>query len=159
MWKRKSRVILWLLRDVVKEDGMYNGEKYTHKQTNIRYNHVVIIRDVPDLMKPKLDSFRMDSETDIAFRIDAEVNSALIAKEETDCTANKEKTLIILTFIQKGEAKNGYFKIDGIEYEGAQEIVNRVTGSEKELAETKNPWKLRKPELMLKRPQIRQRQS
>jgi hypothetical protein len=29
--------------DVVKEDGMFNGEKYTHKQTNIRYNHVAIV--------------------------------------------------------------------------------------------------------------------
>jgi hypothetical protein len=28
--------------DVIKEDGVYNGEKYTHIQTNIRYNHVTV---------------------------------------------------------------------------------------------------------------------
>ena len=29
--------------DVVKEDGIYNGEPYTHRQKNIRYNHLAIV--------------------------------------------------------------------------------------------------------------------
>jgi len=28
---------------VIKEDGVYNGERYDHRQTNIRYNHLAIV--------------------------------------------------------------------------------------------------------------------
>lgn len=29
--------------DLVKEDGVYNGERYTHRQTNIKYNHLALV--------------------------------------------------------------------------------------------------------------------
>lgn len=31
--------------DVIKESGIYNGEKYTHRQTNVNYNHVSIVNE------------------------------------------------------------------------------------------------------------------
>lgn len=127
--------------DVVKEDGMYNGEKYTHKQTNIRYNHVAIVNKgrAGSDVKLKLDSFRMDSETDIAFRIDAEDEFCIdCKKKKTDCTCKQRKDANNTNSSSKKEKrKMAILKIDGIEYEGAQEIVNRVDRLEKELAETK----------------------
>lgn len=31
------------LADVVQEDGVFNGERYDHRQTNIRYNHIALV--------------------------------------------------------------------------------------------------------------------
>lgn len=125
--------------DVVKEDGMYNGEKYTHKQTNIRYNHVAIVNKgrAGSDVKLKLDSFRTDSETDIAFRVDSEDEFCTdCKKKKTDCTCKSRKdSKNNNTSSKKEKRKMSIKKIDGIEYEGAQEIINRLDKLEAELIE------------------------
>jgi len=30
--------------EIVKEDGVYQGEEYDHRQTNVRYNHIALVR-------------------------------------------------------------------------------------------------------------------
>ena len=39
----KSELSLGYLQDLVKEDGVYEGQSYTHRQTNIRYNHLALV--------------------------------------------------------------------------------------------------------------------
>lgn len=39
----KKELSLGYTVDLVKEDGIYNGERYDYRQTNIRYNHLAIV--------------------------------------------------------------------------------------------------------------------
>lgn len=39
----KKELSMGYLYDRVKESGVYNGEEYTHRQKNIRYNHLAIV--------------------------------------------------------------------------------------------------------------------
>jgi hypothetical protein len=39
----KKELSLGYTVDLVKEDGVYNGERYTHRQTNIKYNHLALV--------------------------------------------------------------------------------------------------------------------
>ena len=41
--RRKQELSLGYTLDLIQEDGVYNGEAYTHRQTNINYNHLAIV--------------------------------------------------------------------------------------------------------------------
>lgn len=41
--KGKRALSLGYTVDLIKEDGTFNGESYTHRQTNIKYNHLAIV--------------------------------------------------------------------------------------------------------------------
>ena len=117
--------------DVVKEDGVFNGEKYTHKQTNIRYNHLAIVTKgrAGSEVKLTLDSFRTDSDPDVAFRVDSEDNNSHNRNNGNNTNNNNN------TPPKKEKRKMSTKKIDGIDYEGAQEIINRLDKLEAELVE------------------------
>lgn len=40
---KKRELSLGYTLDLIQEDGVYNGEVYTHRQTNINYNHLAIV--------------------------------------------------------------------------------------------------------------------
>jgi hypothetical protein len=40
---KKRELSLGYTLDLIQEDGIYNGEVYTHRQTNINYNHLAIV--------------------------------------------------------------------------------------------------------------------
>lgn len=126
--------------DVVEESGTYNGEKYTHVQRNIRYNHVAIVdkgRAGPQV-KLKMDQLRIDGENDVAYMVDSEDEICPDCKKKksectckTDCNAGKNKSK---KSPMRKDRKMSIKKINGIEYEGAQEIINYCDSLETQIS-------------------------
>lgn len=96
----KSELSLGYMVDVVEEDGEYNGEPYTHRQRNIRYNHLAIV-----------DRARAGAA--------ARLNMDGAAVQESDPNPNRE-----------GETMTKKVTLDGIEYEAAPEVINALQRAE-----------------------------
>lgn len=99
----KNQLSLGYTAEVIKEDGIYNGQKYDCKQTNIRYNHLAIcsLARAGSEASIKLDEGDAIQLNDEDFETDSNYN-------------NRER------------GKKDMFKInlDGIEYEAAAEVAN-----------------------------------
>jgi len=86
--------------DLVNEGGEYDGMRFDCRQTNIRYNHLAIVGSprAGENARINLDSADIDS------------------KEVEPITQTKERKMTMAKV-----------RIDGIEYEAAQEVVNSMT--------------------------------
>ncbi|MCK4521413.1 MAG: DUF2213 domain-containing protein [Nanoarchaeota archaeon] len=101
--KGKSELSLGYYSDLVKEDGIYGGQKYDHVQTNIRYNHLAIV-----------DRARAGAMA--ALNLD-ENEFFEIENDENDLSINDPNH----------NPKGGNMpkiNIDGIEYDCPQEVIN-----------------------------------
>ena len=67
---KKAAVSLGYDTLLVREDGVYKGEKYTHRQTNIEYNHLA---GVDEGRAGRVARFRIDSNKKVDFAV-AECN-------------------------------------------------------------------------------------
>lgn len=87
--------------NIIKEDGIYNGEKYDHRQTDIRYNHVAVTEKgrAGESVRLNFDSIDEISDEDIL--------------EYTESTKQSEVSMVKL-------------KIDSCEYDVPQEVLNHV---------------------------------
>lgn len=94
--------------DLLEEAGTYNGEPYTHRQTNIRYNHLAIV-----------DRGRAGPEARI--HLDAQDAEEIVRE---DIINNKE--------IEMNEEKLGIVTLDGIEYKTPPEVMNAYKKAQKE---------------------------
>lgn len=93
---------------VIKEDGEYNGERYDHRQTQIKYNHLAI---VDQARAGSVARLVLDSND--AFQVD-----------------NNER--------KKGMERLVTFTVDGIEYQASPEIkvkLERLDAENKKLKE------------------------
>ena len=114
----KKELSLGYTLDLVKEDGVYNGERYDYRQTNIKYNHLAL---VDRARAGGAASLNLDAGD--ALQIDA---------AETQTKPQKEqKTMNKVT-------------LDGIQYDAAPEVANalekanaRADAAEKALTESK----------------------
>jgi uncharacterized protein len=96
--------------DMVEESGEYNGEKYTHRQKNIKYNHVAL---VPRGRAGRLARLNLDSEecTDRMFRCDSDDDF----KDDDNGSNSKNNN-------NKGVIM-AKLKLDSAEHEVPQEVV------------------------------------
>jgi hypothetical protein len=84
--------------DLVEDSGIYEGHAYTHRQTNIRENHLAIT-----------DMARLGPE----LRIDSDVPYSVRTDARKDSNPNEERTMIKVT-------------INGISYDCAPEVANEL---------------------------------
>jgi hypothetical protein len=85
--------------DLVEDSGVYEGQAYTHRQTNIRENHLAIT-----------DMARLGPE----LRIDSDVPYSVRTEARNDSNTNPENKMIKVT-------------INGIAYDCAPEVANELT--------------------------------
>lgn len=100
---RRKELSLGYLVDLVQEDGVYNGQPFTHKQTNIRYNHLAVV-----------EVARAGS----AARINLDENDAVQSDSNFNNAKFKERIM------PDTESKLPTITLDGIEYRSSQEVIN-----------------------------------
>lgn len=105
--KGRKELSLGYLVDVIKEDGDYNGESYTHRQTNIRGNHLAIV-DVARAGR----AARINLDSDDAVLADSDDPSA-----KGDNINNNKKVNSM------SELKT--IALDGIDYKASPEVLNK----------------------------------
>lgn len=93
--KRKRELSLGYTLDLIQEDGVYNGEVYTHRQTNINYNHLAIV-----------ERGRAGRNA----RINMDGVAVQVVAEET------EEVSVMTDNLQA-------FRVDGLEYKASPEVV------------------------------------
>lgn len=101
--------------DLIDEAGEFQGEPYDSIQKNIRYNHLALV----DCARAGRDAaIHLDGSA--GFRLDS-TDSVEITKEEFQAIRNDSLQPI------KRKAQNmTIYKIDGCDYEAAQEIINLI---------------------------------
>lgn len=98
--------------DLIEEVGVYEGEAYTHRQTNVRYNHLalvpraragsaarinldstdaIIIEDEKPMRKVNLDGIEYDAAPEVANALTKAVASTAVEKTRADAA---EKSLV-----------------------------------------------------------------
>jgi hypothetical protein len=114
--KRKRELSLGYNLDLIPEIGVYEGQPYTHRQTNIRYNHLAIV----ERGRAKVAKINMDG----------------LAVQVVD-SETEEVPVMTDTNLQT-------FRVDGLEYKASPEVVKYVEkqeslrlDAEKALAEAK----------------------
>lgn len=101
----KVELSLGYVVDVVEEEGEYNGEVYTHRQKNIRYNHLAVV-----------DRARAGA----AARLNMD---GAAVQEQTTQRDDEGKTML------------KKINLDGIEYEAAPEVINALTRADQKAAD------------------------
>lgn len=100
---RRKELSLGYLVDLVQEDGVYNGQPFTHKQTNIRYNHLAVV-----------EVARAGS----AARINLDENDAVQSDSNFNTAKFKERIMA------DTESKLQTITLDSIDYKASPEVVN-----------------------------------
>lgn len=100
---RRKELSLGYLVDLKQEDGIYNGRPYTHRQTNIRYNHLAVV-----------EIARAGS----AARINLDENDAVQADTRFNNDKFKERIM------SEDTLKLQVITLDSIEYKAAPEVIN-----------------------------------
>jgi len=104
----KNQLSLGYTADVIKEDGLYNGQPYDSRQTNIRYNHLAIVA----LARAGAEaSIKLDG--DDAIQLDDVDNDSPHGDDKGDINNNK-----------KGNILMKKVNIDSIDYDAAPEVAN-----------------------------------
>lgn len=87
--------------DIIEESGIYNGEKYTHRQTNVNYNHVSLV-----------DEGRAGSKARV--NLDHKDNNILIQITENENMINndQENTEVKEELTEKVEVNKDTFNLD-----------------------------------------------
>jgi len=125
--------------ELVEEAGEYGGERYDYRQTNVRYNHLAI---VPSARAGSEASIKLDSND--AFQCMSAANSTCagncdscnhcacsrytIERDSKDNSKLHIRTQNTDTNIKpnKKEKIMPKVRIDGIEYDASQEVINRL---------------------------------
>lgn len=115
----KKELSLGYSLDLVREDGVYNGEAYTHRQTNIKYNHLAIV-----------DNARAGRT--------ARINMDGFAVQDSQ-TANED-----VTMTEKTLAK---VNLDGLVYEASPEVARALEKAQADLAKVRTDSENEKAEL------------
>lgn len=101
---RRKELSLGYLVDLVQEDGVYNGQKFTHKQTNIRYNHLAVVEVARAGSAARINLDENDAvQSDSNFNNDAKFKERIMPEETT---------------------KMSTITVEGIEYKSAPEVIN-----------------------------------
>lgn len=104
--------------DVIEESGVYKGQSYTHRQKNIRYNHVAIVGRGRAGAIAQLHMDGADGEG---------VNRFDVAYQDSDCDAFFE-SVNTGGNTDQGDRPMASIRIDGAEFEGLSETVAALVG-------------------------------
>lgn len=102
--------------DLVEDEGVYNGESYTHRQTNIRYNHLAIV-----------DRARAGQEA----RIHLDQGDAIIACDEDYVNINNNNKELE----PMAEEKKSFVTLDGVEHQTSELVATAYSALAKKLDE------------------------
>lgn len=91
--------------DVLPEEGVYNGEPYTHRQTNIKYNHLAV---VDKARAGHMARIHLDAEDAVAVAPESELSNLNQTKKRNDM--NEENSSVIT--------------INGVEYQAPLEVIS-----------------------------------
>jgi hypothetical protein len=138
----RNKLSLGYETDTIKEDGTYEGQPYTHRQTNITYNHLALV-DVAragDVARLDGEVLVHDSEDkkewtdqEISDKIALLINEGkpkdqavaiayqMAGRSKKDGEINNENNHT------RKETKMAKITLDGIEYEAAPEVINALT--------------------------------
>lgn len=100
----KKELSLGYAVDLIPERGEYNGESYTHRQTNIRYNHLAIVSQARAGRNARIN-------------LDGAAVQSVNQAEEFDMSDIKLATV----------------NLDGLEYQAAPEVAKAFTKAQAEL--------------------------
>jgi hypothetical protein len=119
--------------DIEMTPGMYKGMQYDAIQTNIRYNHLAVVKDGRAGHEA---SIKLDSQDAVMVEEDAKKESENDQEEKKDSA--KEKNQVISTKeIEKGESIMPKLKIDSVEYELPEAVASFISKSDAILSEVK----------------------
>lgn len=90
--------------DLVRQDGIYEGQKYTHIQTNVRYNHLALCKN------GRAGTARLNLDNDDA------------VLDDTEPTEPPKRSKFAMKY-----------NLDGIDYDADQQVINHITKLEKKL--------------------------
>lgn len=102
---RRQELSLGYTADVIEDEGVWEGQKYTHRQTNIKYNHLALV-----------DRARAGSSA----RINMDQNDA----QETESESNNYRQQFKERTMSEGNLAN--VTLDGIDYKAAPEVSNAL---------------------------------
>lgn len=88
--RNKKELSLGYELELVKEEGMYNGERYTHRQTNVKYNHLAIV----DKGRAGISRLNFDG-VDASVQVIDETNNDNFNNEENSMSENKENNEVV----------------------------------------------------------------
>jgi hypothetical protein len=94
---------------VIKEDGVYNGERYDHRQTNIRYNHLAIV-----------DRARAGAMA----RINLDSGDAIQVENQPQTRSDGMENLVTVN-------------LDGLEYKASPEVLKHIKRLDADLEKEK----------------------
>ena len=89
--------------ELVREDGVYNGQSYTHRQTNVRYNHLAL---VPRARVGAIARINLDG-----------------AAVQSDVTTTEDN--------QMSDTKLVTVNLDGLDYQAAPEVSRALQAAQK----------------------------
>jgi len=94
----KRELSLGYTTELVREDGTYNGQAYTHRQTNVRYNHLAIVGRARAGAQARIN-----------------LDGAAVQSDETQPEGRP-----------MSEAKLATVNLDGLEYQAAPEVAKAL---------------------------------
>lgn len=121
----KNQISMGYVCDVVQEAGVFEGQQYTARQKNIRYNHASIVwegRAGPEV-SIKTDSAMKDLGV---MRLDSEKKTCI--KKDEQVQSNQE--------LEKNGDKKMKFKIDSVEFEAEETLAKSVQNKIDSLSES-----------------------
>lgn len=83
--RNKKELSLGYELELVREEGMYNGERYTHRQTNVKYNHLAIV----DKGRAGISRLNFDG-VDASVQVVDEINNDNLNNEENNMLETKD---------------------------------------------------------------------
>lgn len=147
--KGKQELSLGYKVDVIEEDGEYEGEKYTHRQTNVDYNHLAIVEVARagrsarinldgaliqvDNLIDKEDSYMIekDKETEVETAAQKESDETLAEEKESDKETKKDAEEVkldkALALIDQLKAENIKLKSINIDSIIAEKVIARIS--------------------------------
>lgn len=113
----KNQLSLGYTADVIDEKGIYNGQHYDSRQTNIRYNHLATCA----LARAGVEASIKLDEGD-AIQLDSENEKVITDVISNNTNKEKDKNMSNIT-------------LDGIGYEASAEVINAYTKSQARIDE------------------------
>jgi hypothetical protein len=126
----KQELSLGYKVDVIEEDGEYEGEKYTHRQTNVDYNHLAIVEvaragrsarinldgaliQVDNLKDNNEDSYMSEKEKEAVEETETKVEGEVVVEKVVEAEVNTDAEIKLdkaLATIDQLKAENTKLK-------------------------------------------------
>lgn len=117
----KRELSLGYTVDLIREDGVYNGLEYTHRQTNIKYNHLAIVDRARAGSEARIHLDKDDAEEVELTRTDERFS---VIHHEDGTQEDKNETVTLKGNEVMAENQTALVTLDGIDYKSTPEVAN-----------------------------------